>query len=163
MKNRGKQAIKNLGGLERLGTRLFTGCPVEDSFTRCPVACSSYYTTIDTCTCRLDTSSLVAGVLDTHCTQSCPPSLHSRGGKSELRISSVCWFFCASTGGSLPFGGEGTGPPLPRTAMAGFWLDLGVRDWKKERSSKVSLFPASPSLYSSNCKGLGTKPLPFSL
>ena len=33
------------------------------------------------------------------------------GGKMALRISSVCWFFCASIGGSLLVrGGCGTGP-----------------------------------------------------
>ena len=45
----------------------------------------------------------------------------------ELRISSVCWFFWASTGGSLPLGGEGTGPPLPVAATVAFCPDLGVR------------------------------------
>ena len=42
----------------------------------------------------------------------------------ELSISSVCWFFCDSTGGSLAFGGEGTGPPLPRAAMVDCWEDF---------------------------------------
>ena len=82
---------------------------------------------VSSCSWRLMTSSRVAGVLETHCTHSCPASDHSRGGRMELRISSVCWFFCASTGGSLPLGGEGMGPPLPIAAIVGFWVDLGVR------------------------------------
>ena len=82
---------------------------------------------VSSCSCWLITSRRVAGVLDTHCTQSFPPSLHSRGGRMELRISSVCWFFWASTGGSFPFGGEGMGPPLPIAATVGCWPARGVR------------------------------------
>lgn len=44
------------------------------------------------------------------------------GGKMELSISSVCWAFCDSTGGSLlpPLGGGlGTGP-----ALVGCWGDV---------------------------------------
>lgn len=38
-----------------------------------------------------------------------------RGGRIEFNISSVCWAFCCSIGGSLlpPLGGGfGTGPPF---------------------------------------------------
>ena len=86
-------------------------------------------------TCRLMTSSLVAGVLDTRCTQSWPSSVHSRGGSTLSRISSVCWFFCASTGGSLDFGGLGIGPPPPMTATVGCWPCL-ERDWKRREKSE---------------------------
>lgn len=86
-------------------------------------------------TCRLMTSSLVAGVLDTRCTHSCPSSVHSRGGSTLSRISSACWFFCASTGGSLDFGGLGIGPPPPTTATVGCWLCL-ERDWQRREKSE---------------------------
>lgn len=81
------------------------------------------------------TSSLVAGVLDTRCTHSCPSSVHSRGGSTLSKISSVCWFFCASTGGSLDFGGLGIGPPPPTTATVGCWLCL-ERDWQRREKSE---------------------------
>ena len=78
--------------------------------------------------CRLMTSSLVAGVLDTLCTHSCPPSLHSRGGRMELRISSVSLLFWASTGGSLLLaGGLGIGPAGP--LAAGTAPPRGVCTW----------------------------------
>mmetsp|Transcript_88241 Transcript_88241/g.121810 ORF Transcript_88241/g.121810 Transcript_88241/m.121810 type:complete len:223 (+) Transcript_88241:664-1332(+) len=59
------------------------------------------------CSCVLITSRRVAGVADTYCTHNCPSSVHSRGGRIELRMSSVC-VTCAlpSTGGSFF-------PPLP--------------------------------------------------
>jgi hypothetical protein len=41
-------------------------------------------------TCRLITSSLVAGVLDTYCTHSWPSLVHSLGGRIEFSMSSVC-------------------------------------------------------------------------
>lgn len=63
------------------------------------------------------TSRRVAGVLETHCFHSCPSSDHSLGGSIEFSISSVCWFFCASTGVSLFLGSPGRGPPLPVTAI----------------------------------------------
>lgn len=52
-------------------------------------------------TCWLMTSRRVAGVLETYWTQSCPSSVHSRGGRIEFKMSSVCVRpgFC-STGGS---------------------------------------------------------------
>lgn len=47
----------------------------------------------------------------TCCTQYCPASFHSRGGRILLRISSVCCCLLASIGDNLPpFGGPGTGP-----------------------------------------------------
>lgn len=54
--------------------------------------------------CKLITSKRVAGVLETYCTQSCPSSVHSRGGRIEFKISSVWVGACLeSTGGNLPF------------------------------------------------------------
>lgn len=47
---------------------------------------------ISSCSCRLTTSNLVAGVVDTSCLHNCPSSSHSFGGKIVLRISSVSCF-----------------------------------------------------------------------
>merc|ERR1719240_877883 len=50
------------------------------------------------------TSSRVAGVLETYCTQSCPSSVHSLGGRIEFSTSSVCVCCFSPTGGSsFPF------------------------------------------------------------
>jgi len=48
-------------------------------------------------TCKLITSSLVAGVAETDCRHNCPFDSHSSGGRIESRISSVSVFaFVAS-------------------------------------------------------------------
>lgn len=84
---------------------------------------------VSSCSWRLITSSLVAGVLETLCTHCWPPSLQSRGGRIELRISSVFWSLWVSTDGSFALGGLGTGPPLPITATALCWPAFGVRTY----------------------------------
>ena len=48
--------------------------------------CSSFWSS---CSCKLITSSLVAGVEETLCLHNCPLSSHSLGGKMESKISSV--------------------------------------------------------------------------
>lgn len=61
-----------------------------------------YKLSLSASTCKLMTSRRVAGVLETYWTQSWPSAVHSRGGKMELRMSSVCVSCFCSTGGSLP-------------------------------------------------------------
>jgi hypothetical protein len=41
------------------------------------------------CCCTASTSEVVAGVLETYCTHSLPPSVHSRGGRMEFSTCSV--------------------------------------------------------------------------
>ena len=66
------------------------------------------------------------------------------GGRMALSISSVCWFFCASTGGSLFVrGGWGTGPAAAVPPVPCCWLTLRDRACKYRRS-KISASSAAP-------------------
>lgn len=56
------------------------------------------------------------------------------GGKIALSISSVCWFFCASIGGSLLVrGGWGTGP-APAFPEPCCWLTFRERAYRQKES-----------------------------
>lgn len=53
---------------------------------------------ISSCSCKLTTSSLVAGVVETVCLHNWPSSSHSFGGKMVFNISSVSFLTSAAKG-----------------------------------------------------------------
>lgn len=93
---------------------------------------------VSSCSCKFSTSKRVAGVLDTHCCHSCPLSLHCRGGRMELRISSVDFELLSVV--SFTLGGLGIGPPLPITATVGCCPTLGVVTLNKKSSTKMIVY-----------------------